>query len=402
MNTILKLAWRNLFRNPRRTLASLITVALGSAGLLIYQGFNYGIMNQYRENTIHGYYGFGQVFPKDYYGIVREKPWEAWIENPAEVEKQILSAPGVEEVFPRISFFSFIVKGGITLGGHGEGIVPERENRFFNQMNFIDGGDIQSVDDIILGKGLAESLGVKAGDTVTLLLQTINGQLNGADLHVAGIFHMGKKSIDDTFFRVNLEQAQRLLDTHRVELFSLATKGVDYWDQVATGISKANPNLEPIRFETLDKVYYQNSVDFLAAQFSFIRIIILIIVALGIFNTISVGLLERSGEIGALRANGEKRSRLFQILIIENAALGLVGGLLGIVLAVIVNKVFLSKGIPMPPGPGITRHYLIFLEMAPTHFVQALLLPLLTAMVASVLPIRKLLKRSIPELLRST
>jgi len=154
MNELLKLSWRNLFRNPRRTLASLITVGLGSAGLLIYQGFNTGIMNQYRENTIHGHYGYGQVFPKGYHGKVLEKPWEAWVENWTEVEKQLKSVPAIKEVFPRISFYSFLVKGGVTLGGKGDGIIPERENKFFNQLNFIAGGDIQSDDEIILGKGL--------------------------------------------------------------------------------------------------------------------------------------------------------------------------------------------------------------------------------------------------------
>ncbi len=402
MTEILKIAWRNLFRNPRRTAASLFTVALGAAGLLIYQGFNEGIMNQYRENTIHGYYGNGQVFPKGYYGTVHEKPWMEWVENADEVEKQIRQSPMVTDVFPRISFYSFLVKGGITLGGHGEGIIPERENKFFTQMNFISGGDIQGPEDAILGKGLAESLGLKVGDTVTLLLQTVNGQLNGADLRVAGIFHMGKKNIDDSFFRVSLDQAQRLLDTKRVESFSIATRGVDKWDQAASEIVRANPQLEPIRFEVLDKVYYQNSVDFLAAQFSFIRIIILIIVALGIFNTISVGLLERSGEVGALRANGETRFRLFKILALENAFLGLIGGVLGILLAVIVDKTLLAKGIPMPPGPGITRHYLIYLEIQGSHYAQALLLPLITAVLASFWPIRKMLIKSIPDLLRTT
>lgn len=402
MIEILKIAWRNLFRNPRRTAASLITVALGAAGLLIYQGFNSGIMNQYRENVIHGYYGYGQVFPKGYYGKVLEKPWTAWIANPDEVEKQILSAPGVVQAFPRVSFYSFIVKGGITLGGRGEGILPERENQFFNRMNFISGGDLHNEDEIILGKGLAESIDAKAGDTVTLLTQTINGQLNGADLKVAGIFHMGIKAIDDGYYRVHLRQAQRLLDTNRVELFSLATKGVEYWDHVAQGIRKANPDLDPVRFEVLDKVYYQNSVDFLQAQFSFIRLIILLIVALGIFNTIAVGLLERGGEIGALRANGEKRSRLFKILFLENSFLGLIGGGLGIILAVILQKAVLSAGIPMPPGPGVTRHYLIFLEMQPSHYVQALFLPMITAILASCWPVYKLLRKSIPELLRST
>ncbi len=399
---VAQLAWRNLFRNTRRTLASLITVALGAAALLIFQGYNTGIISSYRENTIHGYYGFGQVFPKGYYGKVLEKPWTAWIQNSDEVEKQLLASPGVVDVFPRVSFYSFIVKGGMTLGGHGEGILPERENKFFNHMNFIDGGEIQNIDDIVIGKGLANSLGVKAGDTVTLLIQTVNGQLNGADLHVAGIFHLGKKIIDDSFFRVHLQQAQKLLDTKGVELYSIATKGVEYWDEAARGMTARNPNIEPVRFEILDKVYYQNSIDFLAAQFNFIRSIILVIIGLGIFNTISVSLLERSGEVGALRANGEKRARLFVILLIENSLLGLFGSLLGVLIAVSIDQAFLARGIPMPPAPGVTRAYDIYVEFLPKHYAQALFLPLVATILASLWPIRTLLRKSIPELLRST
>lgn len=401
MSELLKLAWRNLFRNPRRTLASLITVGLGAAGLLIYQGFNTGIMNQYRENTIHGHYSYGQVFPKGYHGKVLEKPWEAWIENWTDVEKQIKSVPAVNETFPRLSFYSFLVKGGVTLGGRGDGIISERENKFFNQLNFIAGGDFHNEDEIILGKGLAESLDAKVGDTITLLAQTIHSQLNGVDVKVAGVFHMGVKNIDDSYFRISLKAAQSLLNTDRVESFALDTKGVDVWDEVAAGITGKNPNLEPIRFEVLDKVYYQNSVDFLAAQFSFIRSIILLIVALGIFNTIAVGLLERGGEVGALRANGESRARLFKIFVFESSFVGILGGAIGVVIAFILWGM-LSKGIPMPPGPGITRQYLIFLEIKPSHLIQALVLPAIAAVLSSLWPICKLLKKSIPELLRTT
>ncbi|MCK6599303.1 MAG: ABC transporter permease, partial [Bdellovibrionaceae bacterium] len=231
MNT-LKLAWRNLFRNVRRTFASLFTVALGSAGLLIYQGFNSGIMNQYRENTIHGYYGFGEIYPKDYYNKVQEKPWKYWLEHEEELEKELRKIPEIVELFPRVSLYAFLVKGDINLGGKGEGIVPERENKFFNQMNFIEGGEIKAEDEIILGKGLAESLGAKVGDSVTVLSQTISGQLNGADYIVAGIFHMGKKSVDDTFFRVSLKSAQKLLNVDRVEKISLSTTGVGDWSVI--------------------------------------------------------------------------------------------------------------------------------------------------------------------------
>lgn len=402
MIELLKISWRNLFRNPRRTWASLCTVALGSAGLLIYQGFNSGVMNQYRENVIHGYYGHGQVFPQNYFGKVHEQPWKQWFENAAEVEAQIRSAKGVQEVFPRVSFFAFIVKGGVTLGGKGEGVVPERENKFFTEMNFISGRNLEHEDEIILGRGLAESLDAKVGDTVTLLTQTVNSQLNGVDVKVAGIFFTGKKNIDDSFYRIELKQAQQLIDTHRIEMFSLATTGVEVWPQVEKEIRVANSQLEAIPFEILDKNYYQNSVDFLDAQFAFIRSIILVIVAMGIFNVISVGLLERAGEIGALRANGEKRIRLYQILALENSLLGIVGGVLGVFLAILVDKTLLAKGIPMPPAPGITRQFIVFLDIMPSHYIQALLLPTVATVLASLYPTTKLLKKSIPDLLRST
>jgi putative ABC transport system permease protein len=401
MKHLLKIAWRNLFRNRRRTAASLITVAFGAAGLLVFQGFNTGIMNQYRDNTIRGYYGYGQIFSKDYYGRVFEKPWEHWIDNPTETEKNLKKIPGVKELFPRLSFYSFLVKGGINLAGKGEGIIPERENQFFDKMNFEEGGNLQSEDEVILGKGLAKSLDAKVGDTVTLLTQTIHGQINGIDVRVAGIFHMGIKAIDDQYFRLHLKSAQQLLNTEKIELFSVETLGVEHWDELQKQVEQSLPGLQPVRFEILDKVYYQNSVDFLEAQFAFVRSIILLIVGLGIFNTVAVGLLERGGEIGALRANGERVSRLWRILLFENAFMGVIGGVLGLLLAVLVNKTLLANGIPMPPGPGITRHYRVFLDMTFWHYLSAMLLPVITCMVAAIFPIRKLLTQRIPELLRS-
>jgi putative ABC transport system permease protein len=398
---LFKLAWKNLFRNPRRTTASLVTVAFGAAGLLVFQGFNEGIMNQYRENTIRGYYGYGQVYPKDYYGKVLERPWESWIQNWQEADKKIKSIPEVLETFPRLSFYSFLVKGGINLGGRGEGILPERENSFFNQMNFIQGSNLTHEDEIILGKGLAESLNVKVGDQITLLTQTISNQLNGADMKVAGVFHMGIKAIDDQYFRLHLNAAQRLLDTDKIELFSLNTGNTKDWASFEKKLLKTDLGFEPISFEILDAVYYKNSVDFLEAQFGVIRLIILMIVALGIFNTISVGLFERSGEVGALRANGETRKRIWKILLLENLMVGILGGLLGVMLAIMADKFLLQGGISMPPGPGITRRYLIFLEIQRHHFAQALLLPGIATVAASFWPIWNLQNKKIPQLLGS-
>lgn len=395
------LAWRNLFRNPRRTTASLVTVALGAAGLLIYQGFNEGIMNQYRENTIRVRYGHGQVFPKGYYQKKTEEPWKQWLEGSEAIEAKLKSLPEVREVFPRVSFYSFLTKGGITLAGRGEGVIATRERNFFTAMNFEEGADLESSDQIILGKGLASSLNAKVGDLVTILGQTVNGQLNGLELRVSGVFHTGSKEFDDAFFRIDLGAAQGLLDTKRVEHLALQANGVEDWPKLSAGIARVLPELDALPFDELDAVYYKNAVAFLESQFGFIRSILLLIVALGIFNTIAVGLLERAGEVGALRANGESQGRLMRIFLIESVFLGLLGGAIGIAIAVVFDRLALSNGIPMPPGPGITRQFRIFLEIQPAHYVQALALPAFSTVAASLWPIYRLVRKPIPDLLRS-
>lgn len=401
MRQILFLSRRNLFRNPRRTLASLATVGLGAAGLLIYQGFNEGIMNQYRENTIRVRYGHGQVFPKGYHEKARGDIRQAWIQDSGEVEKTLLSIPGVVQVFPRAGFYSFLSKGAVRMAGRCEGVQAERESKFFTAMNFEAGRDLSGEGEITLGRGLANSLGAVPGDAVRLLSQTADSRINDMEFRVVGVFHTGAQDFDNGVFRVHIRSAQELLKTDRVELFALETTGVNAWPAVAQEVSARLPRLEAVPFDVLDAVYYRNAVAFLDAQFSVIRLIILLIVALGIFNTITVALFERAPELGALRANGESRARLFAILLTENALLGLLGGALGIAAAVLLDKTALSRGIAMPPGPGITRHFLIFLEIQPRHYLQAMFLPMLATVLSSLWPNLRLLRRKIPELLRS-
>jgi putative ABC transport system permease protein len=379
-------------------------VAFGAAGLLIFQGFNEGIFSSYRENTIRVRYGHGEVFTRGYLTKKVEEPWKMWFENPNDLEAKLRAVPHVRNVFPRVTFYAFLTKGGVNLTGRGEGVVAAQEAKFFSAMNFIEGTDLDRAEDpkaaLILGKGLAASLNAKVGDSLTVLAQTVNGQLNGVELKICGIFHTGSNEFDNTFFRTELSTAQSLLDTTRVERFTLETDGVDVWPEVDAEIEKAIPEAEAQSFEELDRIYYGNSVVFLNSQFAFIRIIMLLIVALGIFNTIAAGLVERSGEIGALRANGETRARVFLILLFESGFLGLLGGACGILLALLIQHTVLRNGVLMPPGPGITRTFRVFVQILPTHYAQALLLPAAATVVAALLPIRKLIRATIPSLLR--
>ena len=399
---LIRLALRNLLRNPRRTAAVLLTIAVGTGSLFIFHGFNTGIMNQYRDNSIHARFGHGQVNTRGYRDQVFERPWEHWINDWRGVESRLRRVPGVEFVFPRLGFAALLTNGQVTVAGRGEAIDGAVESKFFTTLNVIEGRTLGGEPDgILLGRGLALALDAHPGGQLAVMAQDVHGTMSRATLTVVGVFHTGSREIDDGLFRIPLVQGQALLGTDRVELIALGLRAVDDWDAVQRVIDTEFPDLEAAPFAVLDKVYYQHSVDWLAAQFAVIRLIILGIVVLGIFNTVSNSVLERKQEIGNLRANGESMAEVMLLLALEGAALGLLGGALGILLALGLDFAFLREGILMPPAPGLTRQFHVLIEFQPAMAVIAFLLGAGATLIATVLAGVRVVRMPIGEALRA-
>jgi putative ABC transport system permease protein len=151
----------------------------------------------------------------------------------------------------------------------------------------------------------------------------------------------------------------------------------------------------------LDKVYYQHAVDWLGQQFYVIQVIILIIVTLGIGNTISFTILERKREIGNLRANGESSWEVLRLLVFEGIYLGLLGASVGAGLAWLLDITLFQQGILMPPAPGITRQYYVKLDLDLQMTFIAIVLGFATSIVATVVAGQKVVRIPIGEALRS-
>ncbi|MCM2351018.1 MAG: FtsX-like permease family protein [Bacteriovoracaceae bacterium] len=397
---IFKFSFRNIWRQRSRAFAVLATVSLGISALMIYHGFNAGIMNQYRDNTIRARFGHGQVNTKNYRDEIWDKPWERWIDPAAPFVEELKNRPEVEFIFPRISFYALLNNGEKTLSGAGEGVDGKSESQFFTTLNVIEGKILSGEEDgIILGKGLAEALKLKVGDRVTVLANTHSGSLNAVDVYVTGIFFAGMKSFDDTFFRIQLSKAQELLDTPKVENIALGLKQLEDWPKVESWVD-GSTDYEATPFNVLDKVYYQNSVDFLQAQFGFIFIVIVVIVVLGIFNTVSTIILERKGEIGNMRANGDSYREVLTLLLTESLILGFIGATLGVLLSYFCNFTILANGIQMPPGPGITRQFTTFVELQLAFIPVCYLIGILSSLLGTAMAARRVLKMPITELLR--
>lgn len=399
---LLRIALRNLQRNPRRTLAVLFTVAMGVGSLFIFHGFNTGIMNQYRDNTVHARYGHGQITTRGYRDQAQPEPWRNWITNYPELEPELLAIPGVEQVFPRIEFSALLRKGEVTVSGRGQGINGREEATFFNTMNVEQGVMLADQSDgILLGRGLARTLSVKPADQVTVVGNTVGGTMNAMELEVVGIFHTGAADFDNVVFRIPIAQALALLDTDRVESVALGLQSMEVWDSVAKAVEARYPGLEAVSFATLDKIYYQHSVDWLQSQFGVIQVIIILIVVLGIFNTVSSGILERKQEIGNLRANGESSLDIVVLLGLEGASLGVFGSLIGCVLTVLIDATVLRDGILMPPAPGLTRQFHVLIELQALMALKTCVMGIAATVLGTLVAGWKVSKMPIGDALRA-
>jgi putative ABC transport system permease protein len=399
---LIRLGLRNLLRNPRRTIALLLTIAMGTGSLFMFHGFNTGIMNQYRDNTIHARFGHGQINSAGYREHVYERPWEHWIEHWEDVGKRLQQVDGVRFLFPRIEFPALLSNGRVTVSGRGQAVDGATEARFFDTMNVVEGALLGGEPDgILLGAGLAHALDAKPGGGVTVMARDTDGKMGEARFTVVGVFHTGLKEFDDSLFRIQLAKGQALLATRRIETLALGLRSVDDWPAVQGLIKAQFPALEATPFQVLDEVYYQHSVDWLASQFAVINLIILSIVTLGIFNTVSTSILERKQEVGNLRANGESVAEVMALLGCEGLALGVLGSALGIVAALVLNAGLLGDGILMPPAPGITRQFRVMIEFEPHMAEVAFTLGVATAVVATLLAGIRVARMPIAKALRA-
>ncbi|PWU21022.1 MAG: ABC transporter permease [Bdellovibrio sp.] len=399
---LVKIGYRNLLRNKRRTVNVLLTVAFGTASLFLFHGFNASVMDLYRENTIKSRWGNGQINTPGYRAQVFEKPWEHWIQNPEPVIKTLSAIPSVQYVFPRMEFFSLISNGKMNMAGRGQGVDGATEAKFFNNMNFVAGHNLEGeVDGIVVGRGLATAMNAKIGDRLTLLTNTVHSSINGADTTLTGIFHTGIKEFDDSFFRVPLKLAQTLLDVNSVESISLGLDSYQNWDKAAAEIKEKLPDYEATPFNVLDEIYYQHSVDWLKSQFTIFQTIIITVVILGIFNTVSTSILERKQEIGNLRANGESAGDVLAMLFWEGTFMGIAGGLLGLIIGLFIAQVLLANGITMPPAPGITRTFHFPIQLQPEMGMQTFVMGLMACIFATALAGFKVSRQPIADLLRA-
>jgi putative ABC transport system permease protein len=401
----IKLALRNLFRHRIRSAVALGAVSFGVVSLLLAGGFIEWIFFAMARDTIHSLLGHIQIAQRGYFAEGSADPFAYLLPEKSDIPTRIAAMPEVEVIASRLTFGGLIGRQDATVAFLAEGVEPEKEIELSRSLNISQGKNLAAGDSngIILGEGLAANLQATIGDTVVLLVNTPSGGMNAVEGHITGLFYTLSKAYDEVALRLPISTARKLLrieGSHRWIILLNDTKKTDsVLSELRSRFSKATPPLEFKSWREL-AAFYNKTVALYTQQMNVVKFIIALIVILSISNTMTMNVLERTGEIGTLMAIGTKKREILKLFVSEGLVLGVIGGAVGVLIGALLAVVISAIGIPMPPAPGMSHGFTAEILVNQTLAIEGFLLAAFTAIGASIYPAIKASRLNIVDALR--
>lgn len=403
-NGLFSFALRNIFRQKVRSAATLAAIAIGVAGLILAGGFVKDIFIQLGEAIIHSQTGHIQITRAGYSDNKTRAPEKYLVDNGEALKEKLLqSVPGIDQAISRLGFTGVINNGRRDLGIIGEGIEPDGEAKLGTFLRYLEGRALTNndLDGIVVGEGVAKSLGLKIGDRVTVVMTLAAGAVNTLDFELVGVFQSFSKEFDARAVRISLEAAKTLMDTNGIHLLVVQLNDTA---STAPALLATKQQLAKLGFEAQAwyalSDFYEKTVELYDRQFGVLRLIILIMVLLSVINSVNMTLFERTREFGTMRAIGDRSDWVFRLIMIESFWLGLIGGLLGMLLGCLAALGISAIGIPMPPPPNANLGYTALIRLDAASVLVAGAIGFIACVLAAIFPARRAAKADIVEALR--
>jgi ABC-type lipoprotein release transport system permease subunit len=328
------MAWRNVWRNRRRTVIAVVAIALGLALMLFFDGMLGGAKQAIYGNTVKLQGGNVQVHAPGYREKAKRLPLLPLADADAAVQAA-LAQPQVIAASKRIETSGMVSSREGTFPVVINGIEPEQEAAVslvagkIVQGRYLATGD---EDVLLIGQALARNLEVTVGDRVTMVGRATHEQMRRRTMTVAGIYDMGIPDVEKRMIYVSLAEAQTLFDL-RDQATEVAAylENVGQEQSVVASLQAALPGYEVDAWDTLDPSTKQ-TMEMEDQVMSIFGLIILLIAGVGILNLMLMAVFERTREIGLVAAMGLKRREIVILFLLEGILIGLLGALVGSVL----------------------------------------------------------------------
>lgn len=420
------LAWRNLLRNRRRSLTTLSALIVGVVSLLIFGGYSRNAILATQTGYVQyqghlqiqhrGYFLFGSGNPVAYGITDYQRLLDAVRNDPVLKPMLAVVTPTL-----RLNGIAGNFASGVSRGVVAAGVVVEDQNQMrqwndYGSLTYSPRIELAGTpnDSAVIGTGVArllqlcgplklddcptaEELGLSqphadgpaapaniaalsaleqanapkvSATHIELLAASVSGAPNVASLNVVKAQNWGVKDIDDSLMIMHLGQAQRLVfgnaapQVTAIQIQLVHTSQIPQakarLDQLLATQFKDMP-LEVLDYETLTPIY-QQIIQFFNSMFGFISILIYLIVLFTVGNTMSMAVVERTAEVGTLRAIGQLRSGIRSQFVCEGALLGIIGGVLGILISLPIAFLINHSGLTWAP-PGYSYKYPVMVRV---------------------------------------
>jgi putative ABC transport system permease protein len=395
----LTLALRNLWKNRRRSLATLLAIAVGFAAINLFAGYVRDVYQGLRAAAIHGE-GLGHltIAKRGFFEGGSLNPAH-FIFNKAEMDRLraiIVSEPGVVLATPQLSASGLVSNGKLSTIFIADGEDPEAAGRLrANPLRSAEpaqaGLDPSRPAAGLVSQDLAGMLGAASGSSLTVMTTTLAGQTNALDLDVIGTWDTGTAASNDKFLRLPLAYVQQLLDTDgasRVVVLLDESLDADRM-RAALGAKLGAAGFDvDMRTWVERSNFYRQVKNLFDLIFLFLFSIVFIVVLMSIVNTLSMSVMERVREIGTLRALGMRKGGVVRLFAVEGGVLGAFGCLFGAAFTGVTAAAVNAAHIQYTP-PSSSNPVPLTVAVVSGTLAGSLLVLSLVAMLAACWPARR-------------
>jgi len=401
-----KLAWRNLWRNSRRSMITMASVFFGVLLSALMTSMQYGSYDSMINNVVKFYSGYAQVFTESY---DENKTINNTFIVSDSLENNILGCNKITHTAPRLEYFALASSDDKTKGAIIIGIDPNKENKVTEISKWVNSGSYLNNDDegVLLSINLAQYLNLGVGDTLVLYGQGFHGVTAAGLFQIKGILKFPSPELNNQMVYLNIKSAQELFGaTDRATSMIIM---VDRHQDLPEAMRYLRQNIPaPLITKSWDELQPElvQMIEGDQAGGIVMKMILYMVVGFGILGTIIMMIAERMREIGVTIAVGMQKRTMSFILYIETILTGLIGTAAGIIGSIPIIGYFYNNPVKLSGDAAETmvqmgmEPYLYFSISPPIFYNQALIV-LFISLVIGLYPILKVVKIKVNQALRA-
>lgn len=415
---ILKMSWRNIWRNKRRTFLTILAIAVGVMVIIFGKSYITGILNSSSETIIKTQSGHIRIAHSEYLRLERIMPKEFYIDRLTQLKRDITRLEEVTSIQEVIKFGVMLNRGDKTEAGLAMGLDPDVAKSEMDLGKMVAEGEYFRPGslDLMIGKKLAETLGVGINEELLLVTTDINYSTYALPFKVVALIESGYPNIDKHMVYIPFAKAQEMLayDNACQEVLiylkdSQTARLVG--DKVRAIVEKIKPGNSLRVIPWPDSDFASQMVPYIEDIYDKILGLVMIIAALVILNTLLMAVMERYHEIGVMKAMGFKNREVFAMIAAEAFYIGAIGSFVGSIIGGSLAAMLEKTGIDVTkmmgnimdkieiPIPLYGRY--IYTDLTAEILISSFIFGIVMALIAVIYPAIKSARMSPVEAFRA-